>query len=191
MYCALYYKDPHPPWVLSGTMERLFAFVYYSLATTAFSILVAREDTVIRGNIDSTPEYVWLYSVIGLGLVMFDVFVTFANHGVRWFNKETKNENPLSVSSSPLALDRVARVAGSMGLYVATFMYATRNRYNVYLNRLFMDLDAAPNDGATLVPYLLAVAVSILGALLSDGTKGAESGYFGIGMRRTTNGMYM
>jgi hypothetical protein len=173
-------------------MERLFAFVYYSLATTAFSILVAREDTVIRGNIDSTPEYVWLYSVIGLGLVMFDVFVTLVNHGVRWKNgEEPKNGNPLSVSESTFALDRVARVAGSMGLYVATFMYATRNRYNVYLDRDRMERDLEPNDGATLVPYLLAFAVSILGALLSDGTKGAESGYFGIGMRRTTGGMYM
>lgn len=173
-------------------MERLFAFVYYSLATTAFSILIAREDTVISGNIDSTPEYVWLYSVIGLGLVMFDVFVTLVNYGVRRYNKEeTKTGNPLEVSSSPLALDRVARVAGSMGLYVATFMYATRNRYNVYLDTKEMHDGAVPNDGATVVPYLLAFAVSILGALLSDGTKGAESGYFGIGMRRTTNGMYM
>lgn len=153
-----------------------FALVYYSLATAAFSLLLARESDVIVGPIDSTQEYVWLFSVIGLGLTMFDVFVTILNFGMNM-------DNGLKVGDG---IDGTARMLGSMGVYVATLMYATRNRTNVLYARMEFEANGG-NNGTTSIPYLLAFAVAILGAILSDsveadkGSKIGSNGFYRLG----------
>ena len=191
--CTLPYtiKTLCPFWVRAAMGDtnytyNFFALVYYSLATAAFSLLLARESDAITGQIDTAQEYVWLISVIGLGLTMFDAFVTILNHAV--------SKSGLTVGDDDgNGIDATARMLGSMGVYVAAFMYATRNPANVIFARTQFEEGAMENNGTTSIPYLLAFTVAILGAILSDSgdAKGGgknENGFYRLGTRSRMHG---
>ena len=142
---------------------RFFVLVYYSLATWVFSLLVAKADTTIDGEIDTTKEAVWLFSVIGLGFTMLDALTTLVTgikntmDGLPWQEAwHPKQEQPLSY----------IRDLGTAGVYLATFLYATRSRK--IEEQEWYPGNTDEESFATDIPFLLAATMAVLGGVLSD-----------------------
>jgi len=130
---------------------QFFVLVYYSLATWAFCLLVADNDSIIDGAIDSDKEFVWVMSIIGLGCTMLDVVVTLGRAFYTKFQWHPDVETPMSY----------IRDLGTAGVYLATFLYATRSRK-------IQEMEFDSPSFATDIPFLLAATTAVLGGVLSD-----------------------
>lgn len=184
------------------------AFAYYTLAVTAYSLLIyyafGAPDGApllfsgINGAIDTPEEYVIVFSIVGLTLTMIDtVFSTLQ----LVFSSDRFNIEPQAVFGNKgfLAAAQLARQAGSAGVYLATFMFATQNRSITGMIeathgplRAIIDAGTTTFNGidaeefntylnvSRAIPYLLAATVSVLGAVLSQPAKGKNTGYLGL-----------
>ena len=135
---------------------QFFVLVYYSLATWAFCLLVADNDSIIDGAIDSDKEFVWVMSIIGLGCTMLDVVVTLGRAAESFFLREQVEWHPTNGY-----FDAYIRELGTAGVYLATFLYATRSRR-------IEELERESGTFATDIPFLLAATTAVLGGVLSD-----------------------
>ena len=169
---------------------QFFVLVYYSLATWAFCLLVADNDSIINGAIDSDKEFVWVMSIIGLGCTMLDVVVTLGRAAESFFRRPKVQWHPLNGY-----FDAYIRELGTAGVYLATFLYATRSRR-------IEEMEIAEGSAfATDIPFLLAATTAVLGGVLSDlpqkGYDKMQKTYYtslrppAITERRNTTGVYM
>lgn len=171
-------------------MHQTAALAYYSLATTAFSILIGTESKVIHGSIDSPSEWVWLFSVVGLALTMLDALVSIVMFFNIWKNEDLKTawDDGLKVGKEKTTMSML-RGLGSAGVYLATFMYATRNRYAISPEGHYEH-----GEGSESIPYLLAATAAVLGAILGDPVNDDDGnlGYYRLGpVRKSVGGAYM
>lgn len=170
---------------------QFFVLVYYSLATWAFCLLVADNDSIIDGAIDSDKEFVWVMSIIGLGCTMLDIVVTFGRA------IQTGVDGKVEWHPTNGYFDAYIRELGTAGVYLATFLYATRSRR-------IEEIERSSGTFATDIPFLLAATTAVLGGVLSDLPQTAEKSYDkmkntyytslrppAITERRNVNGAYM
>ena len=164
---------------------QFFVTVYYSLATWAFCLLVADNDSIINGAIDSDKEFVWVMSIIGLGCTMLDVVVTLGRAAESFFTREKVEWHPTNEK-----FDAYIRDLGTAGVYLATFLYATRSRR-------IEEIEQVSGTFATDIPFLLAATTAVLGGVLSDlpqtdgYSKKTKTYFTSLRPHASTTGVYM
>jgi hypothetical protein len=177
------------------------AFVYYSFATTAYALLwnyALGDESLkqIQGDVDSPEEYLIIFALIGLTLTMVDTLFSTVQLVAGGEARFDILPQPLFGNEMLQELPRLFRTLGSAGVYLATFLFATRPRYVAVFEHTMSQPKTDAGDfyaQGRAIPYILAATVTVLGAVLSQPVKSGGNNvnaFLSLTPHKTSNGMY-
>lgn len=185
----------------SGVQLPVAALAYYSFATTAYALLwnyALGNSSLkqIQGDVDSPEEYLIVFALMGLTLTMVDALFSTVQLVAGGEARLDIMPQPLFNNETLQQLPTLFRTLGSAGVYLATFLFATRPRYVAVgehtLSRPETDAGDFYAQGRA-IPYILAATVTVLGAVLSQPVKinkKKKYPFLSLTPHKTSNGMY-